>query len=85
MNDDEPDFIERAEKISENWTGEAFSPERTLEEFHLYGHAKRAAALDQFDTELANTNPSNLRRYAELNDLHRRMRTAHANLRSVGR
>lgn len=83
---DEPDFIERAESISKNWTGEAFSEERMIQEFHLYGHAKRAATLDQFDAELTSaSDPSSLRRYVRLNRLRTNLDRVHHALRKAGR
>lgn len=83
---DEPDFIDRAENISKNWTGEAFSDDRLIQEFHLYGHAKRADALDQFDAELATTDTSkNFNRYVRLTSLRRNMDHVHHALRKAGR
>lgn len=82
---DEPDFIERAENISKNWTGEPFSDDRMVEEFHLYGHVKRAQTLDAFDTELANADTSDLKRFVRLDTLRHRMDQVHHALRKAGR
>jgi hypothetical protein len=85
MAEDKPDFIERAETVSKNWTGEAFTDDRLIEEFHLYGHAKRAAALDQFDEDLATADPSNLNRFVRLTSLRRNLDHVHHRLRKAGR
>lgn len=83
---DGPDFIERAESISKNWTGESFSEEQMLQEFHLYGHAKRAQALDQFDAELASPDAAdNVNRFVQLSSLRRNMDRVHHALRKAGR
>jgi hypothetical protein len=88
---DEPDFIERAEGISKNWTGEAYSDDRVVQEFHLYGHAKRAHALDALDAELSNVDgdlsagTSAANRLVRLNTLRNRMDQVHHALRKAGR
>jgi hypothetical protein len=85
-----PDFIERAQGISKNWLGEEWKPDQLVQEFHLYGHAKRAAALDEFDAELRDggpitSSPNELRRHAELYGLRRSLDEVHHALRKVGR
>jgi hypothetical protein len=85
MSYENPDIIERIEKISRNWTGEEWTPDRALDEFHLYGHAKRVAILDDFDAELQNADTSNLRRYSDLTLLRRQMDNAHHALRKANR
>jgi hypothetical protein len=82
---DEPDFIERSAQISRNWTGEEWGPEQLVQEFHLYGHRKRAEALDQLDDHLRTVDTSNLRKYARLTSLRRQMDDVHHTLRKVGR
>ena len=83
---DGPDFMERTESISKNWTGEPFTEERLLQEFHLYGHAKRAEALDQFDAELAAPDAAdNVNKFVRLSTLRRNMDRVHHALRKAGR
>jgi hypothetical protein len=82
---DAPDFLERADNISKNWTGEGISRDEVVNRFHLYSHQKRAEALDAFDSELRTTDTSNLRRYSKLVALRRDMDHVHHNLRKVGR
>jgi hypothetical protein len=86
MSDDNPpNFIDRSAQIFKNWTGEAHGPEKILEEFHLYGHAKRATALDEFDDHLRTADTSNLRKFSDLHNLRSKMDKVHHALRKVGR
>jgi hypothetical protein len=85
---DDRDFIERAKGISRNWTGEEFSDDRLVHEFHLYGHAKRAEALDQFDAELASQTDIPLEdaeRVFRLQLLRGSLGEVHHSLRKAGR
>jgi hypothetical protein len=82
---DTPDFLERADNISKNWTGEGIDHGQVVERFHLYSLEKRAEALDAFDSELRTADTSNLRRYSKLVALRRDMDHVHHNLRKVGR
>jgi hypothetical protein len=50
MSDD--DFLERVDQSAKNWTGESRGPDQIESDFHLYGHTKRAEALDQLDEHL---------------------------------
>jgi hypothetical protein len=61
------------------------TPDEIIEEFHVYGHAKRAAALDQLDAALADADTSNLRKYARVTSLRRDLGRAHEALRKAGR
>lgn len=85
MSDDKPDFIERTASVSRNWTGEEWGPDESLRAFQLYGPDRRAATLDEMDQQLREIEPTNLRRYAQLNALRRDMDRVHHNLRKVGR
>jgi hypothetical protein len=80
-----PNFIERAGTISQNWTGSEKSPDELVQEFMLYGHNKRAAALDSFDAELVDADTSNLRRYSKLTALRRNLDRVHRQLRDSNR
>jgi hypothetical protein len=79
------DFIERARSIAKNWTGGEMTPDEIVEEFHVYGHVKRAAALDQLDVELADADTSDLRKYARLTSLRRDLGRVHEALRKANR
>lgn len=88
MNEDDRDFLERAESITGNLCGSPMSPERIAENFALYGLKKRVAALEKFDAELGgeiDSSPHNLRRRAQLVDLRRRMGSLHEALRKAKR
>ncbi|WP_339034907.1 hypothetical protein WHZ78_24095 [Bradyrhizobium symbiodeficiens] len=88
MNDNQRDFIERAESITGNLYGEPMSPERIAENFALYGLKKRVAALERFDTELGgdiDSSPHSLRKRVQLVDLRRRMGSLHEALRKARR
>ena len=83
---DEKDFLERTADYWRN-RGLDWSPESTVENFGLHGPRKRAEALDQLDTELANFEPTteNMRKGAEMLGLRRNLREVHHNLLKVSR
>ena len=85
MSDD--DFIERVEKNHERWTGEKWSPEKTLENFPLYGRAKRIEALEQIESAVKATNPTmgDLRRYSQLTALQREVENLHQRMIKEGK
>ncbi len=84
---DDRDFLERIEDTWKNWHGEEWSPEKQRQYFLLHGPAKRAAALDQFDTELRNIEPTleNLRRISEMVELRQTMDDDHHRALKTGR
>ena len=77
MEDD--DYLERIEKSYERHTGESWFPEKTLENFPLYGKAKRIEALEQLEGAVKSTTPTevNMRRYATLTALQREAERLH--------
>jgi hypothetical protein len=88
MSEDDRNFIERAESITENLYGEPMSAERIEENFALYGLRKRVAALERFDAELGgeiDSSPHSLRKRIQLVDLRRRMGSLHEALRKAKR
>ncbi len=88
MADDERDFIERAESISEKLNGRAMPIEQMAEKFALYGLKKRAAALESFDAELRggiDSGSHSLRRRVQLITLRRKMGGVHEALRKAKR
>jgi hypothetical protein len=88
MNEDDRNFIERAESITGNLYGEPMSRDRIAENFALYGLKKRVAALERFDAELGGEIDSslhNLRRRIQLVDIRRRMGDLHEALRKARR
>lgn len=88
MNEDDRDFLERAESITGHLYGAPMSPERIAENFALYGLKKRVAALEKFDAELGgeiDSSPHNLRRRVQLVDLRRCMSSLHEALRKAKR
>jgi hypothetical protein len=84
MSDDR-DFLDRVNSSWQNWTGENRSPDDVIGEFHLYGGAKRAEALDLIDQEFAAADTSDLRKYSELVRMRREMKNIHHTLRKAGR
>jgi hypothetical protein len=77
------DFIQHAQDVAKNWSGEEMTPESMINEFALYGHAKRAAFLDNVDRQMKTPNDSNLRKLSdlvwlrgELSELHHKLRKA---------
>jgi hypothetical protein len=88
MNEDDRNFIDRAESITGHLYGEPMSVDRIAENFALYGLKKRVAALERFDAELQgeiSSSPHSLRRRVELVDLRRRMGSLHEALRKASR
>lgn len=86
MQDDD-DFLKVIETTHERWTGESWSPEKTLENFVVYGRAKRIAALEQLDGAVKSTTPTqgNMRRYATLTALQREAERLHQMMIRNGR
>jgi hypothetical protein len=79
------DFLEDANSIAKNWTGEEITPESMIDQFALYGHAKRAAYLDNLDKQMKTPNDSNLRRLSDLITLKGELSALHHRLRESGR
>jgi hypothetical protein len=52
------DFLEDANSIARNWSGQEATPEFMVNEFAMYGHAKRAAYLDNLDKQMKTPNDS---------------------------
>jgi hypothetical protein len=79
------DFLEQANRTAENWSGHEATPEFLISEFALYGHAKRAAYLDNIDKQMKTPNDSNLRRLSDLVSLKGELSALHRRLRESGR
>jgi hypothetical protein len=79
------EFLERVEKTHERWTGEEWSPEKTLNNFALYGKTKRIEALEQIDAAVKSADTSNLREYTRLTRLQRDVELQHQLLIKNGR
>jgi hypothetical protein len=84
MSDDR-DFLSRIASSSENWTGQARTPDDVVGDFHLFGQAKRIAALEQIDEEFAAADTSDLRKFHDLARMRRQMKEIHHTLRKAGR
>jgi hypothetical protein len=88
MADDDRDFIERAEAMTEKLNGTPMPIDEMTEKFALYGLKKRAAALENFDAELRgeiDSSPHNLRRRVQLMALRKKMGGVHEALRKARR
>ena len=88
MPDDDRDFIERSESITEKLNGKPMPIDDMAEKFALYGLKKRAAALEDFDAELRGeigSGSHSLRRHAQLMALRKKMGGVHAALRKARR
>jgi hypothetical protein len=85
MADEDRNFIDAARDISRNWSGEAVTPEGMLNEFQLFGHAKRAEILDNVDSDYRDADTSDLRKFSDMATLRRNMQKVHHALRKAGR
>jgi hypothetical protein len=84
MSDDR-NVIDAARDVSRNWTGEEMTTDGMLNEFQLFGHAKRSEILDQVDQDYRAADTADLRKYHELVTLRRNMQRVHHTLRKAGR
>jgi hypothetical protein len=88
MADDDRDFIERAESVTEKLQGKPMSIDNVADNFALYGLKKRVTALTNFDAELRSEIDSgshSLRRRAQLLGLRKKMGSVHEALRKAKR
>jgi hypothetical protein len=88
MADDDRDFIERSESLTDKLYGKAASIDEMADSFALYGLKKRAATLEDFDTELRgdiDSGAHNLRRRVQLMTLRQKMGGVHEALRKAKR
>ena len=88
MTSDDRDFIERAESLTNKLYGKPATANQIADNFALYGLKKRAAALDDLDTELRgeiDSSPHSLRRRVQLMALRRKMGDIHDALRKAKR
>ena len=88
MADDDRDFIERTDSVTEKLYGQPASAEQIAENFALYGLKKRAEALEGIDFELRGEIESgshNLRRRVQLMALRRKIGGVHDALRKARR
>jgi len=88
MADDDRDFIDRAESVTEKLYGRPVTAEEISDNFALYGLKKRAEALEDFDAELRgeiDSSPHNLRRRVHLMALRKKMGGVHEALRKAKR
>ena len=83
------EFLDRVNQSSQNWFGEERGPDDIKREFHLYGHSKRADALDQLDGHLRTLTDvrgeGEIRNFARLNRLRRDLGGMHSDLIKVRR
>jgi hypothetical protein len=83
---DEPDFYDRVESASRNWTGEEWSPDRIVADLPLLSFEARVKFLDDFDAALDQPGvASNLRHYSELVGVRQRLDAMHHAMRKAGR
>lgn len=88
MPDDDRDFIERADALTEKLYGKPMAVDDIADNFALYGLKKRAGALESFDAELRGEITSgshNLRRHVQLMALRKKMCGVHEALRKAKR
>lgn len=86
--EDDRNFIERAQSVTEKLDGEPMSVEEMADDFALYGLKKRAEALENIDDELHGEIGSGahaLRRHARLIGLRQKMGDVHEALRKAKR
>ena len=88
MAEDDRDFIERAESMTDKLYGKPASINQIADNFALYGLKKRASALEDIDVELRgeiDSGSHNLRRHAQLLALRKKMGGVHEALRKARR
>jgi len=88
MTDDDRDFIERAESLTGKLHGKPISNDEIADSFALYGLKKRAATLENIDTELRgeiDSGSHSLRRRVQLMALRKKMGGVHEALRKAKR
>ena len=88
MADDDRDFLERAESVTEKLNGQPVPIDQIADNFALYGLQKRAATLEDFDAELKGEIESgshSLRRQVRLMALRKKMGNVHQALRKAKR
>jgi hypothetical protein len=88
MADDDRDFIERTESRNGKLHGKPASFDQIADNFALYGLKKRAATLEDFDTELRgeiDSGSHSLRRRVRLLMLRKKMGGVHEALRKAKR
>ena len=88
MTEDNRDFLERAESITEKLNGQPISIDGIADNFALYGLQKRAAALEDLDAELRgeiDSGSHSLRRRVQLMTLRKKMGGVHQALRKAKR
>lgn len=88
MSDDNRDFIERSESLTEKLYGRSATISQIADNFALYGVKKRADALEDIDGELRDdvgSGSHSLRRRVRLMELRRKMGGVHAALRKAKR
>jgi hypothetical protein len=88
MADDDRDFIERAESVTTKLYGGPASVDQIADNFALYGLKKRAATLENLDTEMRGeigSGSHSLRRHAQLMALRHKMGGVHEALRKAKR
>lgn len=88
MPDDDRDFVERTESVTEKLYGQPLPIDKVADNFALYGLKKRVAALENFDSELRgeiDSSPHSLRRRVRLMELRRKMGGVHDALRKAKR
>ena len=86
MADDDRDFIERTDSVTEKLYGQPASAEQIAENFALYGLKKRVAALESIDAELRgeiDSGSHNLRRRVQLMALRGKIGNVHHALRKA--
>jgi hypothetical protein len=88
MAEDDRDFIERTESKTGKLYGKPSSIDQIADDFALYGLKKRAATLEDFDTELRgeiDSGSHSLRRRVQLMTLRKKMGGVHDALRKAKR
>ena len=88
MADDDRDFVERVESWAGKLHGKPASIDQIGDNFALYGLKKRAATLEDIDTELRgdiDSGSHSLRRRVQLMTMRKKMGGVHEALRKAKR
>lgn len=84
------DFLKRLNQAGQNWFGEDRGPDDVKRDWHIYGHSKRAEALDTLDDHLRGMTDvapagEELRNFSRLTRLRRELGDMHQALIKANR
>lgn len=90
MSEDNRNFVERSESLTQLSMGRSATPDEIVKEFAKQGSARRVSIIDQLDSDLASDEPLSLgtnefRRVQKMRSHRRAFGNVHEALRRAGR